>query len=87
MITKEKIRIFKKYDGDGDAWLRGAWPWNRRKMNGEDWGLIAQLIQDIKLVEKGLASESYANNLENTLKENCKDAETINELRRVSKLL
>ena len=52
-----------------------------------DWGLISQLIQNIKLVDRGLASELYAKNVQMAIVENCIDQVTIDGLRRNSKLI
>ncbi len=79
MITKRKIRIYKKYEGDGDAWARG---WTSFSvMTDDDWGIMERLIQDINLVKNGLASDDYAKALEKRLFKNCDTPETIERLK------
>jgi hypothetical protein len=77
MLTYKKLKIFKKYDGDGDHWLLSSWWWERDKMTGEDWALIGQLISDLKLLNNGLAAPSYTESVEARIRENCEDEKTI----------
>lgn len=85
MITTEKLKIFQKCNGDGDIWLRTSWWWQRNKIDPDDWALISQLIQDIKLIDKGLCSEPYAQEVNNKIQENCMDEKVIKELRLLAK--
>ncbi len=80
MITKTKLKIFHRNDGDGDIWLRTSWWWQRKKMTPEDWPLIEQLIQDLKLINKGLVATSYAENVYKKIRESCEDESTVKEL-------
>ncbi len=79
MITRRKIKIYKKYDGDGDKWARSWFVFY--EMSDADWGLLERLIQDIILVNNGLASDDYAAALEKKLIENCDTPETIARLK------
>lgn len=81
MITKIKLKIFQKSNGDGDMWLRNSWWWQRSKMMAEDWSLISQLIQDIKLMNKGLVSDAYAESVNLKIQENCQNEEAIAKLK------
>jgi len=49
MITKEKLDIYIKYNGDIDGWVRMNIPHERKTMKDKDWYLIDDLIQDIIL--------------------------------------
>lgn len=47
MITKNKILVYKKYDGDLDAWARIGTSEEKNIMSDDDWYLIDSLIQEI----------------------------------------
>lgn len=81
MITKQKVEVYKSYNGDIDTWARNQ---EEKFMNDEDWYLIAELVADIKLVAKGLASEQYIQTVEKKLKENCDSDSTIEALKEIS---
>jgi hypothetical protein len=53
-------------------------------MDDNDWFLIDGFIQDIRLVRRGLAAESFNNDLNRRLEEICENQETINQLRIMS---
>lgn len=80
MITAEKIKIYTLYKGDTDGFSRGP---NRhqRIIDHKEFSLIESLIQDIKLIARGLASEDYISSVEKKLIENCDNTDTINYLR------
>lgn len=59
MITIEKLDIYNKYKGDGDAFVRSATKNEKKIINGSDFLLIDNVIQDLKIIEKGLASKSF----------------------------
>jgi hypothetical protein len=63
MVTKEKVKIYKKYKGNDDEFA------------------IYGTKRQIELVNKGLASQQYASDLEAKLKEQCDNDDTIEELR------
>src|SRR5688572_23683760 len=81
MITTKKISLYKKYEGEGDRFLRSAWPWQRNSISPDEWQMIEQSIQDIKLMDRGLASDSYKEALLEKIKANCENEKTIAELR------
>lgn len=87
MITYKKLNLYKKYDGDGDAWVSRSWWWERNKMTAEEWALITQLISELKLVNNGLAAATFAESIETKIKENCADDETITKLKELSKVM
>ncbi|MGZ8537553.1 MAG: hypothetical protein ACXWV9_04770 [Flavisolibacter sp.] len=73
MITTQKLSLYRKYEGQGDRFLVSAWPWQRHKISPDDWKMIEQLIQDIKLMDRGLASDSYKEGLLEKINANCED--------------
>ena len=85
MLTKDKIKIYKSYKGDIDLWARTMKAKNKSVMNTSDWAMIEQLIQDIGLVERGLASTEYCKVVNERLQKNCDSNQTINELKKYAK--
>lgn len=75
MINKKKILIYRKYDGNLDAWARIATLDEKGSMSDDDWYLIDELIQDIIISRP---------NIEEILKKNTEDKETINEILNVA---
>ena len=76
MITKEKLKIYLKYGGDGDAWARSNFADKHAKINDNDWALIDNLIQDLTLIENKVASETYIADIEIRINEICDGEET-----------
>jgi hypothetical protein len=85
MITEEKLKIFLYYKGDVDAFGHGRRS-DKRKVSDADFYLINNLLADIHLIKRGLASKEYAEETELRLKENCDNITTIEELKRISLL-
>lgn len=85
MITEKKLALYRKYKGNADMFQMAALPWQRNKIQQEDWTLISQLIQDLKLVNNGLAAESYKEAVLDRMKANCEDEKTIEALRKLAK--
>lgn len=84
MITGKKIGIFNRYNGDIDGWARNNSTKEKLIIEDNDWYLIDSFLQDLFLVQKGLASSDFIVNLENKLKENCDGEETIIQLKKIS---
>lgn len=71
MITESKIKIYKAYKGDIDAWGRVSKKNERELMTDADWYQIQGLVQDLVIISRGLASESYIIQIESRLQEEC----------------
>jgi len=80
MITVEKLKIFKKYQGDGDAFIRIGKKNEKRIMDYSDWRNIDELIQDIGLIKKKLASAEYEKSVSNKLRNYCESQSVMEEL-------
>ena len=80
MISKQKLNIYNKYKGDIDAWSRSGSKKEKEVISDDEWFLIDELLQDLQLVEKGLASESFIKDFNSRLNSNC-DYETISKLK------
>jgi hypothetical protein len=85
MITVKKIELYRKYKGNADMFQMAALPWQRNKIPQEDWTMISQLVQDLKLVNRGLASDSYKEDVLNKIKSSCEDEETAEELKKMAR--
>jgi len=77
----DKINIYKRLNGDVDGWARIGTKEEKSIMNDNDWFLIESFIQDINLVNKGLASDSFKDSINERLNENCDSEETIQAIK------
>lgn len=64
MINNEKILIYKKYEGNLDAWARIATCEEKKAMSDDDWYLIDDLIQNV-IISRSDMIESLKRNVEN----------------------
>ena len=80
MITKQKIEIYKKFNGDSDGFARVGSNAEKELMTYDDWALIDSMLQDLELIEKGLSSKDFKNQMDTKLKENF-DFESIEIIR------
>ena len=55
MITMQKVRIYRRYNGDIDGLARIGTKEEKEIMTDHDWNKIDGFILDIRLVKKGLA--------------------------------
>ncbi|MCB0740985.1 MAG: hypothetical protein R2796_07650 [Chitinophagaceae bacterium] len=86
MITEDKIKVYKRYDGDIDGWARSGSKKEKSIMSDEDWYVIDGLIQDLSMVKKGLASSGFNENLNVKLKEMCDSDSTVNQLQKLASI-
>ena len=84
IITIPKLNEYQKFAGDDDWWSR--MPLYKSLNSTKEWYLISSLIQDIKLVQTGLASNEYAEKLNNELIKYCDSDESIKEIKRMATL-
>jgi len=75
MITKDKLNIYKKYSGDIDAWARVGKRKELSIINDQEWSQIDTLINDLELIEKGHASDSFKHQTNKKLEEFCENEE------------
>ncbi len=80
MITENKLKLYAKYNGDIDEWARNNSKKELSIMSDDDWFLINGFIQDLTLVENGLASLGFRNSLNDRLKESCDTEKTIDKI-------
>ncbi|GEM58372.1 hypothetical protein B0A78_07070 [Flavobacterium columnare NBRC 100251 = ATCC 23463] len=71
MITKEKIKVFDSYNGDIDGPARVGSDYEKKLFGNNEWSLIDNFYQDIELINKRLAAQTYIEQTFVKLKENC----------------
>lgn len=81
MITLECIRIYEKYDGEGDGFLHCATLEERLLLNDCCWSLLDSFVQDLIIVGRGLSSDSFIQSLDEKLHKCCDDDITIQALK------
>jgi hypothetical protein len=59
MITAEKLKTYKRYRGDVDAWARGSLFGSSDDITDQDWAMIDELLQSLTIVRGGLASPEF----------------------------
>ena len=67
MITKAKIEIYKRFNGDGDMFVRCGKPHEKDLIDDNDFYIIMDLLQNIEIVDKGLASLTFKDKLTSDL--------------------
>ncbi|WP_149272939.1 hypothetical protein [Pareuzebyella sediminis] len=80
-ITKDKLKIYKKYSGNIGSWARLGKRKEYELMSDDDWHLIGELIQELELIEKGLVSEHYKDRILSKFDAVCPDESTKQELK------
>lgn len=85
MITRKKIEIFKKFSGDIDHFASVGTSQDKIDISDNDWALIDNFIQDLELVDKGLAADSFVKSLDIRLKENLESETILLELKSLNK--
>lgn len=71
MITTEKIKIFNSYGGDSDGLARVVRDSEKKLFDHNDWSVIGNFYQDIELINKRLAAQTYIEKTIAKLKDNC----------------
>lgn len=84
MITKEKIKEFEDYHGYYDGFYIQKVKNKTNLTSDDEWYLMDELLQDFKLVRKGLTSKEFSDRLQNRLKENFDNQESIEYFQRLA---
>jgi hypothetical protein len=80
MITHGKVAIYKKYNGDIDAWARVGTKEEKILMQDNDWVQIEDAVQAILLIKNGHASDIFSASIKQKLKGQFDSDDTIQEL-------
>jgi hypothetical protein len=59
MITAEKLKIYKRHRGDVDAWARKSLFGSSDEMTDQDWSMIDEFLQSLRIIQGGLASPEF----------------------------
>ena len=84
MITENKIKVYKKYNGDIDNWARNNSKKERLIISDDDWYLIDELIQDLVLIKKQLTSSKFNNSLSEKIVGYCENQKVISQLEKLA---
>lgn len=85
MITTEKLQEYSQYNGSFDGFYMQKVKNGTNIATESEWYLIDKLIQEVELVNKNLASDTFANKLENKLQNHCDNQKTIEMLKQMAK--
>ena len=83
MITLEKLRVYRKFDGDADAHARTQ-SFNTEASTNAEWPLIDELVQRLKIIRGGLASREFMEQTEEALLRNIDNESVREELLRLA---
>lgn len=84
MITKEKLNVYKYFNGDIDGLARVGTAEQKALIGNKEWFTIDSLIQDIEMVNRGLAGQALMSVINERLLECCDSEETIQELKQIA---
>jgi hypothetical protein len=77
MITKAAVQVYREFNGNPNGYAQAVTPAQRAVLPERDWTLILDFIQDLYLVQQGLASPDYTARLERRLHDHCSGHEVI----------
>ncbi|MBK0403175.1 hypothetical protein I5M27_09275 [Adhaeribacter sp. BT258] len=83
-ITIKHVQIFEKYLGDDDGFARSGTGKEKEYFQKGEWALIGNIIQDLELIENGLASKKYEEEINRNLQEEL-ESDAIEALKRKTK--
>ena len=84
MITIVNLKEYEEFRGDDDGFFRLKVDRGINLTSGKTWYLIRNLAQDIRLIQKNVAAESYAKEIEQRVKESCDSPETVEFLKNIA---
>lgn len=82
MLSLEKLRVFRKWNGDNDAWHGATRGIDPSGITDDDWFLIARLVTGLAYGRAGQLSSELTKILEDDLMACTSDKATREELRR-----
>jgi len=80
MITKEKLEIYRHFNGDIDGWARIGTSTQKRIMSDKDWGEIDNILQDLLLVNGKTVSDEFKKKIYENLKTHTDNESTMDEI-------
>lgn len=70
-ITKEKLKIYSKYNGDGNQFVRVGQDYEKALFENQDWGTIDNYLHNLEMIKKRLTSKEFIDTTIKELKEIC----------------
>jgi hypothetical protein len=83
VITREKIEIFRRYDGDIDGWARVGDAREREAMADSDWADIEELLHRLWLQQHQSVSEDFVAQTQKLIAKRVRDESAVEALRRL----
>ena len=77
MITNAAIEVYREFNGDPGGLARSGTSAQRDLLPDREWGLLADVLHDLYLVQQGLASASYAAQVKRRLRVHCGDRQVL----------
>ena len=84
LIFFHQIKVYEKYNGYEDIFVRCATGQEKNILSPQNFILLNKLIQDAYLVEKGLASQKFTEQMLLELEGNCVDEKTVNYIKQIA---
>jgi len=81
MLTLEKLKVYRSFNGDNDAWYDSTRGRDPSGMTDEDRFLIARLLKGLAYSRAGLLSPELTKVIEDDLASYTRDEATREELR------
>ncbi len=81
MFTLEKLKVYRQFNGDNDAWYQATRGIDPSGITDDDWFLIARLVKGLACSGQGLLSAELAKLVECDLAACTLDEATREELR------
>ena len=83
MITKEHLKIYKRFDGDIDMW--GRTTKSNDQITDAHWFEIEGLLQNLIIIKNGHASKEFTTKTLQQIKTSCENSEVEQELIEMAK--
>lgn len=80
MLTSTAIQVYQEFHGSPGGFPQSGPGALRTPLPEREWGLLLDFLQDLHLVQQGLASADYAARLEQRLQAQCSGPEVISAL-------
>ena len=81
MITIRQLKIYDKYSGHIDGWVRCGTELEKEYMHDKDWYLIDELMEDLTRIRNGIGADDFRMRICNNLIEYCDSESTIKYLK------
>ncbi len=84
MITVNKLKEYEEYQAYYDGFYFQKVKYGKNLISDMEWKLVGDLTQDIRLVQRNLASKEFANKLSLKMKESCDSPDAIKYMEEIA---